>query len=290
MALRSGYKGIKKLAAGLKWNRPGILIVDDTALAEVFFPRSEQAVLAAKNQNFTTYKSETKNGVAWTANADNSVSISGRTSASETEITTTSFEAPFTGQVKFCGGISNECHIYPWSVSDNARPYTDSTKTARQTGTSKAIDDTLPIYIEKGKRYSLILRIIGNNLDVSGTFYPLLVLYSETDLSYVAPAMTNKQLTDKKLETKYINSAIDLDTITETGMYLVLNTSTINRPANTPNMFTLFVMNFGGDDNAFKQQMVIETTGTLERIYTRRYGGSPASWSSWYKIEGTVVS
>lgn len=25
MALRSGYKGIKKLAAGLKWNRPGIL-------------------------------------------------------------------------------------------------------------------------------------------------------------------------------------------------------------------------------------------------------------------------
>lgn len=49
MALRSGYKGIKKLAEGLRWNRPGILAADEAELAKVFFPRSEQAVLGAKN-------------------------------------------------------------------------------------------------------------------------------------------------------------------------------------------------------------------------------------------------
>ena len=49
MALRSGYKGFKKLAEGLKMIRPGILSVDNDALSGTFFPRTEQSLLGSKN-------------------------------------------------------------------------------------------------------------------------------------------------------------------------------------------------------------------------------------------------
>lgn len=53
MALKAGYKGFKKLLSPLKLFRPGELGIDNEALVAdlnaVFFPRSEQAVLGAKN-------------------------------------------------------------------------------------------------------------------------------------------------------------------------------------------------------------------------------------------------
>ena len=53
MALRSGYKGFKKLLPGLKLFRPGTLGIDNDVLIpelnKIFFPRSEQEVLGAKN-------------------------------------------------------------------------------------------------------------------------------------------------------------------------------------------------------------------------------------------------
>ena len=46
MALRSGYKGIKKLAAGLKWNRPGVLAVDDITLEDKIMDVIKPSVIA----------------------------------------------------------------------------------------------------------------------------------------------------------------------------------------------------------------------------------------------------
>lgn len=65
MALRSGYKGFKKLLPGLKIIRPGTLGVDNAELSKTFFPRSEQAVLGAKNVGYyegCTLVGDTTNG------------------------------------------------------------------------------------------------------------------------------------------------------------------------------------------------------------------------------------
>lgn len=83
MALRSGYKGFKKLL-GLKTIRPGTLAVDDAALANTFFPRSEQAVLGAKNiLKNDGAPSQSRANTSWTKNTDGSVTVSTTGSASE---------------------------------------------------------------------------------------------------------------------------------------------------------------------------------------------------------------
>lgn len=89
-----------------------------------------------------------------------------------------------------------------------------------------------------------------------------------------------------KLSVSEIGTVADLDDYKDTGLYVVTNTSTTNRPGNTGNMFTLLVVKFS---DIFVQQIAIEVTGTKETIYTRRYGGATPTFSSWYKIDGTAV-
>ena len=70
MSLRSGYKGFKKLLPGLKIIRPGTLGIDNTELSKTFFPRSEQALLGAKNIAYyegATLVGDTTNGFNLTA-------------------------------------------------------------------------------------------------------------------------------------------------------------------------------------------------------------------------------
>lgn len=78
MALRSGYKGIKKLAKGLKMIGAGILGVDTVALSENFFTTKDQAVLGSVNvlpsMGVETY---TVSGVTFKRNADLSIEING---------------------------------------------------------------------------------------------------------------------------------------------------------------------------------------------------------------------
>lgn len=204
MALRSGYKGFKKLL-GLKMIRPGTLAVDDTVLSETFFPRSEQAVLGAKNINGTKYITDT----VFTVNSDDSVTVNVENSPTNYTNglgTGYGFVAPFTGQVKLTGGVNANFHIFAWDVTDNNRPYKDSTKTARWTSSDNQYGDTpQSFYMIEGHTYQMVIRIMTGATIDNVTMYPMLVLDSETDLSFTSPAMTNKELTE------FVNDITEVD-------------------------------------------------------------------------------
>ena len=153
-------------------------------------------VYGAKNLNGTTYQTKASSGLTWTVNPDGSISVSGTSTG---ELTNGGeekfgFVAPITAQVILSGGISNNAHIFPWDVTDNARPYSDSRKTTRATGYVSATNE-LSFYMEKGHLYRMTLRCYKGTT-VNGTFYPMLRLASIQDDTYVPYAKTNKELTD----------------------------------------------------------------------------------------------
>lgn len=114
-------------------------------------------------------------------------------------------------------------------------------------------------------------------------FYPMIAPRGYKG-DYAPYAMTNRELTDKVANYDAIlPSSTDLNNITKTGFYFCNNVST-NTPSDiTANYFGLLVFSFGG--SAVRQVIV----GT-DCLYVRSYGGSPATWKSWYKFTGTVVS
>ena len=189
MALRSGYKGIKKLAAGLKWNRPGILAADNTALAKAFFPRSEQAVLGAKNIIPYPYasKSNTNNGITWTEN-DGIVTASGIATGNS------SFTLTDWGYVpnKFIGmrltGCPSGGSFTGYRILVN---YSNDGTTWVKSGY-----DIGNGYVIENYPYIDIKAYIPNGTDLSTpkTFEPMI---SFDGGEYVEPAMTNRELTDK---------------------------------------------------------------------------------------------
>lgn len=85
-----------------------------------------------------------------------------------------------------------------------------------------------------------------------------------------------------------ISSNTDLDTIQKSGVYYSYGATGLSHNPEGEATFTLFVTELQTDD--FVHQILIVIKGTASTIYTRRLGASPATWSSWFKFTGTVVS
>lgn len=194
MALRSGYKGIKKLAAGLKWNRPGILAADDTALAKVFFPRSEQAVLGAKNICPMPYSSgytHETNGITFTVNADGSYVANG-----------TATNSAFLEFFRDYNTILEKDKKYIASSGQTANGgtqvyYRESYQSGDWVLLAATVTEEVEFTVPNNANIILIRGYIGSGNTVSNkTYYPMIRLASDPDNTYVPYAMTNKELTD----------------------------------------------------------------------------------------------
>lgn len=109
----------------------------------------------------------------------------------------------------------------------------------------------------------------------------MISLPTSADLPYVAPTMTNKELTDKKVYKGVINSSIDLNNVRETGIYYV-DTGNAHRPENN-SYFTLIVEYEGA--NSLRQFAIRHDV-----LYARKCAISNDEWTSWYKFTGTEVS
>lgn len=204
MALRSGYKGFKKLLAPLKIIRPGTLGIDNDVLIpelnETFFPRSEQAVLGAKNLISVPYfeSNKSENGVTWTVNSDGSVTgVSSDTPTSATgfvlnqHIVKNTIIAGKTYILNGCpsggdwGSGNNKYCIY---IFDEG---TGSPIAAMDTGNGALFTP------QSGHNYTIRI-LIGVNATgaLNLTFKPMLRLVSDSDSTYAPYAMTNRELTD----------------------------------------------------------------------------------------------
>lgn len=212
MALKAGYYGIKKKIL----NRLLGLPVDISNI------RLEQALLGARNINGTKYVTGTDHSVVWTANSDGSVTaVSGTATGDNAQNGLANpFVAPFTSQVNLTGGLDSHIYLFPYDVTDNARPYTDSSKTARVSSNQYG-DIPLSFYMEEGHRYSIIARVVQNYSANNNTLYPLLTVASDTDPEYVPYAMTNRELTDQ-LTTKSVITGIEGITAYKNGKTVML--------------------------------------------------------------------
>lgn len=191
MALRSGYKGIKKLASGLKWNRPGILAADDTALAKVFFPRSEQAVLGAKNLAPINATTVTNKGITLTVDENKIITINGTaTEAVEFEISERGQWLKNGERYKLSGCKGGAVDKYKLDIA-----YTDTGFLAINYD-----QDEVEFTANNARNYVMRIVVYAGQTMNNVVIKPMVRLATDTDPTFAPPAMTNRELTEKTAE------------------------------------------------------------------------------------------
>lgn len=254
-------------------------------LKDSMFPRSEQAILGAKNlMPFPYYNANgSENGVTWATNDDGTVTVSTPNGPSTAQVNihlirpqnfpSWLYNVPLKLSGCPSGGSATTYQMgaYLYDGTNSTNDYGNGTDSFAFTS---AGEEQLSINIRPNVTLSTPL-----------TFKPLLTLASDTECDYehfVSPAMTNKELTEKVFEKGILTNANDLNDIKTTGIYGVTTA-----PANSP------------ENKEYATLIVKKVTPTLvhqmfirpDCIYTRRYDLNQSTpWGNWFKFTGTMLS
>ena len=181
-------------------------ILDDTYepyFGSTAFPRSEQAVLGAKNWfNYTKVTTE-NNGVTFTNSNNQSCTLSGQATADQAAIEMGTLRVDKDTEFIFNGASSSnnaKIHMYVLDATTNARPYTNSSKTTLQSNNcfGTGANSEIPFFAEAGHVIRVYARVqtTGTSVPSNTVFWPMVRLASDPDDTYVPYAMTNRELTD----------------------------------------------------------------------------------------------
>lgn len=173
-----------------------------------------RSTLGAHNINGTKYLSTINavgTGVNFVVNNDGSITVSNNAS-SVAQILYEKFTADITAQCVLSGGYSDNVHIYIWDFTYGNNPYTDSTKTTRQTAPATA--SSVSFYMEAGHEYAAICRVLsGTQIPSPVTLYPMIRLASDADTTYQPYAKNNVELTQENTgltANAFANGAVNL--------------------------------------------------------------------------------
>ena len=124
---------------------------------------------------------------------------------------------------------------------------------------------------------------IANGINTSGLEFKPMISFDGGE--YAPYAMTNKELTDNKVDknVRTLSSSDDLDNITEVGFYSA-STSLTNAPESA-SYFNMIVM--VAPESGVIRQVIFSASGAGTCMYIRTKSGE---WKSWVKFTGTVVS
>lgn len=252
------------------------------------FTRGEQSVLGAKNLLKNVAVTTTKNNVTYTVNADGTVTVSTTNAgaSADTDLTLKSYVSggailddtldDKTVILSGCpsGGSSTTYHLRFYNYSGQSSG-TIPVATDYGYGTEPfTVSLSANVYI------NVTIRVkSGAIITTPVTFSPMIRLASDTDDTYVPYAMTNKELMDKVFEKRELTSADNLDNITETGIY-----SVSTAPTNMPDgkTYCTVIVKYRTSGN------IVQEVIASNALYTRQYGGSPASWSAWTSYAKTA--
>lgn len=132
------------------------------------------------------------------------------------------------------------------------------------------------------KFYSIGCRVFNGYTASNLVFKPMITDINDSDKTYAPYAMTNRELTIRNVfDPNILSSTDDLDNITTSGIYYF-----ITAPINSPESVSYSPMLVIKRDQYDIRQIIWSSTS----IYLRSFGGSPASWKSWRKVELSVVS
>lgn len=309
MALRSGYKGFKKLLTPLKIIRPGTLGIDNDVLIpeinKTFFPRSEQAVLGAKNLLKFPYadgSSKTDNGITYSVDSNGVITLS-NTATGRSSFDLDNYDTKMT----LSEGSYTMDNIPAVIAGVNVSYWNGSSFV--EIGTFNASVKTITIDSDTAGRILRFELVVTNGTAISTPvkFSPMLRLASDPDSTYAPYAMSNIELTDNKLPydayiAKTIPANADLDDYIDTGFYCPGSASDAasitHKPEEVTQRFNLTVTNigakFGGKANqTYANNVVIQKIDFVMNgtpcLYMR-YHSYNANWTSWYKFTGTELT
>lgn len=239
------------------------------------FPRSEQAVLGAKNLAYCNQPSDTVKTVVCTVGADkSSVTLNGSPDAGNMAFPFYIGTFP-KGSYKLSGGDFTahgvRVHIR-WLDSSAGLDAISTDGDASFTITNDSKNVVIYVYLNSG--------FTADNFVVK----PMIRLSTDPDSTWAPHAMTNKELTDAKLGVvKDLSSSNDLDSITDLGFY-TLTSSPTHAPEGA-SYCSMMVIPFSTLASNGRMQIIFKE----ERMYHRKLSGSPLTWSSWSKFTGTTI-
>lgn len=248
------------------------------------FPRSEQIVLGAKNLMINEGKNETINGVTFTVNEDGSITANGTATA----------EIYYSLALRASGepmkGLKvGEKYILSGDDAPNTEHYVFLNYfigTTLSNGISTN-NGEVKFTVPSGKEYISYGICIRNGKTVNNkVFYPMIRLASDTDSTYAPYAMTNKELTEKKVDknVRTLSSSDNLNDVTSTGFYAATSS-----PINAPESQSYFQMLVLGDASiGVTRQIIYTSSGSNTAMYVRTYSGG--TWKNWVKFTGTEIS
>lgn len=205
MALRAGYYGIKRFLC----DKLQLIAGTYDKTIKSLFPRSEQAVLGAKNllRYSPGVGTITVGDVTFTFNADDSVTVNGTASQNiylqlfKTDDNNLLPEGNYILNGGVAGGSSNTYALY---LQERNSANTDWVNPAYFD-----YDGNGCVYSRTNNNHYAVIIFIKNGYTISNkTFYPMIRLASDPDDTYAPHAMTNKELTDSAAEQKTSINAI----------------------------------------------------------------------------------
>ena len=160
-------------------------------------------VLGAKNWLENNETSRVIDGITWTVYADKIVTANGTVTSG---VVNSQFSIPFTfgGRSFLFNGSPNDknCSIYIWDSTTNARAK-KSNGDECDNSTNNSDSEVFPV---EGHANKCVLRVVGTVSNA--VFCPMLRLASNPDNTYVPYAMTNRELTEKKINLSDLKTVV----------------------------------------------------------------------------------
>lgn len=234
------------------------------------FPRSEQAVLGAKNWLINEAVTTEHNGVTFTVNADKTITMNGtatggdaylRITASLTSLLRSGISYILSGCT---GGSASTYMLYSGNAGQWDAPNGDAVKT---------YDGS----------FNSIYLVVKNGVTVENVIvYPMIRLASNPNNTFVPFAGSNEYLTNNKVDKLALKiNNVDLDDVIKSGYYF-LNGNITNSPKQYGFLHVI------GASSTQVLQFLTSDGKTNNELFMRKKESS--GWGSWYKFTGTEVS
>ena len=206
MALRAGYYGIKRF---LRDKLETIAITYDETIQSLF-PRSEQAVLGAKNlYKPVPSKTLSLSGITWTISSDGPVNANGTATALSSVALTERYgvvgEKLFipNGKYIFNGGVSDDTTLVRLGITKNGAYSNLGDGNGDIPFTINGDDGS-----NDGAYLQIALQVLNGKTVDDVVFKPMIRLATDPDPAFVLSAMTNRELTVSAADQKTAINAI----------------------------------------------------------------------------------
>lgn len=277
MALRAGYYGVKRRI----WE--ALQATTAKNVQDITDIWSNNTIMGAKNllpNNLVTTSSQS---VTFTHDADGGISLSGTAGAN---VDAAIYDTRDSGELWrgltliVSKGLDNA------NIKILVNAYTDTTYVKTLVDLDSGTESA-PITIDySGYNRVRVTAYVKSGTNTTGKkIYPMFRLATDPDDTYAPYAMTNRELTESVYFKGVLSSGVDLNDIKEAGIYSFTSTPT-SAPTGVDNAVLIVTPVTAGNVN----QTIIKTASAKSEIYSREYGGSPASWFGWYKYTGTAVT